>query len=218
VDVRAVIFDIDGTLIDSVEGHARSWAEAFAEFGIESSVDAVRKQIGKGSDKLMPVFVPAGMPEESKKALQEKRATIFREKYWPSIKAFPELFLMLRSVSVKAVLASSCLKEELNIYTERAGILDLYDAAITSDDAASSKPSPDIYQAVLERLAPVAANSCIAIGDTPYDALGATRAGIKAFGVLTGGFNAEELRRAGCSTVVARINDLLKDDDWLRRT
>jgi beta-phosphoglucomutase-like phosphatase (HAD superfamily) len=151
VDVRAVIFDIDGTLIDSVEGHARSWAEAFAEFGIEASVDAVRKQIWKGSDKLMPVFVPAGMPEESKKALQEKRATIFREKYWQSIKAFPgvrELFLMLRSVSVKAVLASSCLKEELNIYTERAGILDLYDAAITSDDAASSKPSPDIYQDV----------------------------------------------------------------------
>jgi beta-phosphoglucomutase-like phosphatase (HAD superfamily) len=75
--LKAVIFDIDGTLIDSVDLHARSWVESFARFGAEVRLDDVRGHIGEGADRLVPSFVP-GISESKRKQIEEYRSALFK--------------------------------------------------------------------------------------------------------------------------------------------
>jgi phosphoglycolate phosphatase-like HAD superfamily hydrolase len=98
-------------------------------------------------------------------------------------------------------------------YKEIAGIADLIDSATSSDDAERSKPFPDIFQAALAKLSPLGPNEAVVIGDTPYDAEAARKAGIKSIGVLTGGFAEQALKDAGCIAVYDGPEDILKNYD-----
>jgi phosphoglycolate phosphatase-like HAD superfamily hydrolase len=114
--VKAVIFDIDGTLIDSVDQHARSWVEAFQHFGVTADFTKVRGQIGKGADRLMPMFLPAGTSDARKHEVEQFRSELFKRQYLPTVCAFPrvrDLFTHLRSRGQKIVLASSCTAQEI---------------------------------------------------------------------------------------------------------
>jgi HAD superfamily hydrolase (TIGR01509 family) len=209
---RAAIFDVDGTLLDSVDYHARAWQETFARYGIRATFEEVRSQIGKGGDQLMPVFVPEEMLESVGKKMKDERGDYFREKYLPLVKPFPkvrELFERLKADGVPAVLASSGTEEEVAQYKKIAGIADLLDDETSSDDAKKSKPHPDIFLAALEKLGNPDRTKVVVVGDTPYDAEAAGKAGLRTVGVLCGGWSAGDLRGAGCAAVYRDPADLL---------
>jgi HAD superfamily hydrolase (TIGR01549 family) len=195
--LKAAIFDIDGTLIDSVNLHAQSWVEAFARFGVLAKFEDVRRHIGEGADQLIPAFVRE-MSEVNRRELEDFRSDLFKREYLQRVKPFPkvpELFQRIHQDGVQLVLASSCARDEINQYKAIAGVTGMTDFDVTADDARSSKPSPDIFLEALARLVPVTASECCVIGDTKYDGAAAREANIPFIGVLSGGSSAEELRQ-----------------------
>jgi HAD superfamily hydrolase (TIGR01509 family) len=217
--IGAAIFDIDGTLIDSVDAHTQAWVEGFRDQGVDVAYDAVRHQIGKGADQLLPVFLDAPSLKRIGSAIEARQREVFQSRFLNQIQPFPgvrDLFTQLRGDGVKCVLASSGKAAEVARYQEIAGVSGLVDAVATSEDVDRSKPAPDIVEAALKRIAPTPRGGCVFIGDTPYDAEAATRAGVICFGVLSGGFPEDELRAAGCVSVFRNISDLLYQYDVFR--
>ena len=200
---KAAIFDLDGTLLDSVDLHALAWREALLEFGHEVSFEKVRGQIGKGGDKLIPVFLSVDEQRDHGKELEEWRGKHFKSEYLPLVRPFsavPDLLQRARAAGVRIGVASSAKKDEVDKYLDIADITDLIDVTTSSDDVDESKPAPDIFEIVLKKLRIDGADA-VAIGDTPYDAEAAGKAGVRTIGVLCGGFTEDELRNAGCAEV-----------------
>jgi HAD superfamily hydrolase (TIGR01509 family) len=209
--IKAVIFDIDGTLVDSVDLHARAWQEAFAHFGKRIPFEKIRHQIGKGGDQLMPVFLSKEELEQFGEELEKYRSDLFKREYLPQVKAFPrvrELFEAIRALGKKVALASSAKSDELDAYKRIANIQDLVEEETSSDDAEKSKPHPDIFQAALDKLK-LKPDEAVVVGDTPYDAEAAAKAGLKTICLLSGGFPREELEAAGCIAIFQDPVDLL---------
>lgn len=213
--VKAVIFDVDGTLIDSVDQHALAWLKTLRRFGVGPSFEEVRGQIGKGGDQLMPVFLPPDLLEERGEEIERFRVELFKREFLPCLQGFPgarELFERIRADGKRIVLASSAKADELERYKEIARIGDLVDGATSSDDAERSKPFPDIFNAALQTASAEAAEAVV-IGDTPYDAEAAVKAGVVPVGVLCGGFPEADLRAAGCVAVYRDPQHLLEEYD-----
>jgi HAD superfamily hydrolase (TIGR01549 family) len=210
--IKAVIFDIDGTLVDSVDLHARAWQETFKKFGREIEFEKVRHQIGKGGDQLMPVFFSAEELARFGEEMEEYRGRLFKREYLPRVRAFPsvrELFERARREGLRVALASSAKEEELKVYKRIANIADLVEEETSADDADRSKPHPDIFAAALKQLGDVRADEAVVVGDTPYDAEAAGKLNLRTVGVLCGGFPEGELRAAGCSDIYRDPADLL---------
>ncbi|HEV2545405.1 MAG TPA: HAD family hydrolase [Methylobacterium sp.] len=210
--IQAVVFDIDGTLLDSVDLHARAWVEAFAHFGIEAKEAEVRRQIGKGGDQLLPVFVDAERLAREGEAIESYRSDLFKRSYLAQAKPFPAVQALLshvRDAGQTVALASSGKADEVENYQRILGITDLVDVVTTSDDAERSKPHPDIFEAVLGKLPGVPKQAVMVVGDTPYDAQASARAGLSTIGVLCGGFPEAELSEAGCVAIYRDPQDLL---------
>ncbi len=200
---KAAIFDLDGTLLDSVDLHALAWREAMFEFGHDVSFEQARSQIGKGGDKLIPVFLSADEQQDHGKELEEWRGKRFTTEYLPLVRPFsavPDLLRRVLDAGLQVAVASSAKKDELDKYLEIAGIADLVDATTSSDDVEESKPAPDIFKVALRKLK-IEGKDAIAIGDTPYDAEAAGKAGIATIGVLCGGFAESSLRDSGCAEI-----------------
>lgn len=213
---RAVVFDVDGTLIDSVDLHAKAWQEAMREFGKEVAWEDIRSQIGKGGDQIIPHYFSEREARRIEKDLKEREKQTYRRRYLGQARPFPgvrELFERVRRAGLKTALATSSPKLELNHNKNLAKITDLVDAESNAEDAEKSKPHPDIFEAALGRMGDIKADECIAIGDSPYDAEGAKRAGIHAIGFLSGGFPEEWLRQAGCTEIYQGPADLLQHFD-----
>jgi phosphoglycolate phosphatase-like HAD superfamily hydrolase len=210
--LKAVIFDIDGTLIDSVDLHARSWVDAFARFGVEVKFEDVRPHIGEGADRLIPAFAPPGMPDDKRKEIEEFRSELFKRSYLDKVKPFPNvkaLFERIKADGCKLVLASSCAADEIDQYKAIAGISDMTDHDVTADDAGSSKPSPDIFLQALDRLAPISPSQTCVVGDTKYDGEAARLAGVPFLGLLCGGSSKDELERSGAIAIYRDPAELL---------
>ncbi len=216
--IEAVIFDVDGTLVDSVDAHARAWQRAFARFGRTIEFDAIRAQIGKGGDQLMPVFLTRDDIERQGPEIERFRQDLFNREYLGSIRAFPgtrALFQHVRAAGRRVALASSAKADDLAAYEEIAAIADLIDIETSSDDAERSKPHPDIFEAALGKLA-LAPGAALVVGDTPYDAEAARKAGIRVIGVLCGGFPEADIRAAGAHAVFRDPQDLrARMSEWL---
>ena len=210
--IKAVIFDVDGTLVDSVDLHAQAWQDAFRDIGHAIAFDDIRAQIGKGGDQLLPVFLRQTEIADKGEALEAHRGEILKDRYLGKIVAFPQaraLFQRLIADGRKVALASSAKAPELEHYKKVADITDLIDAETSSDDAERSKPHPDIFEAAMKRLPGLEAGDMIVVGDTPYDAQAAAKAGLRTIGLLCGGFAEEDLRRAGCIAIYRDPADLL---------
>lgn len=212
LDADAVIFDVDGTLVDTVDYHAEAWRKAFGAFGLEIGFGDIRAQIGKGGDQLLPVFLTEDRLDKDGEAIEAFRSDLFKREYLPRVRGFPgvrELFERLLARGIVLALGSSAKGEELEAYKAAAGIegLDLIEAS--SDDAEKSKPHPDIFLVALERIRTTPGRTMV-VGDTPYDAEAAAKAGIGAVGVLCGGFDAALLRKAGAVEIYDGPADLLQ--------
>src|SRR5437763_340138 len=189
--ISAAAFDIDGTLLDSVDLHARAWQEAFRHFGKDVPYGEVRHQIGKGADQLLPVFFSRPELDRFGKQMEEYRKELFTREYLPRVKPFPgvrALFERLRRDDKRLVLASSASQEELAVYKKMLDVEDLIEGGTSKDDVAKSKPHPDIFQAALAALGGVGPRQVLAVGDTPYDAQAAAKSHLRTIGVRCGGF------------------------------
>jgi HAD superfamily hydrolase (TIGR01509 family) len=214
--IKAIIFDVDGTLLDSVDFHALAWKEILARYGHDIPFEEIRHQIGKGGDQLLPVFLSREELEQFQKKIEKERSEYFKRVYLPRVIPFPkvrELFERIRHDGKRIALASSGKEDEVEKYAEIAGIADLVDAKTSSDDAEESKPEPDIFQAAVRKLGDIAIDQIIAVGDTPYDAEAAGKIGLRTIGVLCGGFPEAELRAAGCIAIYRDPADLLSRYD-----
>jgi HAD superfamily hydrolase (TIGR01509 family) len=128
------------------------------------------------------------------------------------VKPFPQVRELLGRVKKdgkQIALASSAREDEIAIYKRIANIEDLVEVETSSDDAERSKPHPDIFEAALERLSNVSAREAVTIGDSPYDAIAATKIKVTCIGVLSGGFPEADLRAAGCTEIYRDCADLL---------
>ena len=214
--LKAVIFDVDGTLVDSVGIHAQAWVDAFKEFGHDIDFHDVRGQIGKGGDQLLPVFLTRDQLDHHGDHLNERRGEILKQTYLSQIKPFADvrpLFERLRADGIRIVLASSAKADELATYKRIADIEGLIEAETSADDAEKSKPEPDIFHAAMAKLDGVAPGEVVVIGDTPYDAEAAAKAGLRTIGVLCGGFSEDSLRQAKCIAIYQGPTDLLAQYD-----
>lgn len=206
---RGVILDVDGTLIDSNDAHARAWVDAGRRLGHDIRYDEVRPLIGMGGDRVMPRV--AGIREESPEGqeLKRVRGEIFRRDYLPRLRPFPrvrELLLRLRDDGFERVVASSASDRDLGELLEQAGVRDLVGPKTSASDAEESKPEPDIVEAAVAR-AGARREKLVMVGDTPYDVEAARRAGVPIIAVRSGGWGDEEL--AGAAAVVRDVAELM---------
>jgi HAD superfamily hydrolase (TIGR01509 family) len=188
---RCVLFDVDGTLVDSNDAHARAWTDAFREFGFEVPYERARTLVGMGGDKLIPAATGLSKEEPRGRKLAQRRAEIFRERYLKEVRPFPrvrELVERMRAEGLTIAVATSAQPDELRPLLRIAGLEELLDDAASAEDAERSKPDPDIVAAAL-RQARCQARESVMIGDTPYDVEAARGAGVPAIGFRSGGWD-----------------------------
>ena len=208
--IKAVFFDIDGTLVDSNEHHVAAWDDAFSEAGYRVPQDAIRGQIGKGGDLLVPTLLP-GADDEIVERLSKRHGEIFKAKYLDAVAPFPQAAALLRHVhdrGQRVVLASSADAKEVDHYIDLMKVRDIVDATTSIDDVATSKPGGDIFAAALKKVK-LAPAQVIVVGDTPYDAEAAGKCEIRAVGVRSGGFDDAVLRAAGARSLHDDVAALL---------
>lgn len=210
--IKAVLFDIDGTLLDSNDAHARAWVDALRGHGRDLPFDLVRAKIGKGGDKLL--MEVAGIDDDSTdgKLIIERRVAILKAQYLPDLGPFPgarALVERLRSQFLCCVVTSAG-GAELKDLLRAASVADLFEHVVSSDDADRSKPDPDLVQAALDKLG-VAPREAIMIGDTPYDITSAKRTGVETIAFRTGGWRDDDL--AGAIAIYDGPEDLLAKID-----
>ncbi|HEY4356546.1 MAG TPA: HAD family phosphatase [Acidobacteriaceae bacterium] len=220
--IEALLCDIDGTLVQSNWLHAEAWQVAFGALGIHLELETIRRQIGKGGDELIPVFVPWWKRTHVEDPLKAFRKYLFQHDYMPQVQPLPrvrEFLLRLRDAGIRLALASSADKEDLEAYKRIAHMEDLIEEETSASDARKAKPHPDIFEATLHRLG-LPASKCMALGDTPWDAEAAGKAGLRTIGVTTGGWSHKDLYEAGCIAVYDSVAELLErfDDSPLVHT
>ena len=208
---RAVLFDVDGTLVDTNDLHAAAWREAFLSFGLDKPLAEIRWQVGKGGDNLIPSLFP-NLTEAQRDEIEAFRGELFRRDYLPRAVPFPgvrALFERLAADGIRIVLASSSHAEEVDFHLSLIACADLVEATTSKDDVDASKPCPDIFAAALRRVAPLGAGEAAVVGDTPWDAEAAGRLGLRTIGFRSGGFPDEALAEAGACELYDGPGDLL---------
>ena len=214
--LQGVIFDIDGTLVDSNDAHAQSWVDTFKKAGYEVPFEAVRPLIGMGADKLLPQTIGIRHDSEEGKKLIKSRSEIFRKEYLRDLRPLEgsrDLVLRIRSEGLKPIVATSAKDEELKSLLEAAEVADLMEEKATASDAKRSKPDPDIVEAAIEE-SELDPPNLVMIGDTPYDIEAASRAKVRTIAFRSGGWTDEALKGAveiydGPADLLARFDSSL---------
>jgi HAD superfamily hydrolase (TIGR01509 family) len=215
VNLEAILFDIDGTLVDSNDIHTECWLEAFREFGHSFEYDVMRGQIGKGGDLLVPDLLTAREVRHIAEPLKKRRGELFKEKYRARVRPFPDAregIETLHARGLRIVVASSANADEVAFWIDLLGIAKFITGKTSKRDARFSKPSPEIFEAALED-AHAGPDRALVIGDTPYDILAAHRAGIAVAAVRCGGFEEKLLAKAeflfdNVGELVRRFDDI----------
>jgi HAD superfamily hydrolase (TIGR01509 family) len=196
--LKAVLLDVDGTLVDSNDAHAQAWFEVLQHNGYSATFEEIRRLIGEGGDKLIPQVTRLDPESHEAKRLGVERAALFKRTYLPQLRAFPKAEALLRRLSgagLKLVVASSATRDELRPLLELCGALPFIEHETSADDASHSKPDPDIVQAALQK-ARCGPGEAILLGDTPYDVAAANKAGVRAVAVRSGGHPDAALAKA----------------------
>lgn len=210
--IRAAIFDVDGTLIDSNDAHVESWDRAFRKFGKGFLKEELRAQIGKGSDKYLPEFLNSEELKTLGPKIDKYRSQLYQTEYLPRVQPFPrvrELLARVKRDGKRIALASSGKGKELGAYKTKAQMEDLIDEQTTADDADESKPAPDIFEASLKKLKLNSPNEAVVIGDTRFDVEAAEKLGLRTIALLCGGTDEQTLRKAGAAEIYRDPADLL---------
>jgi HAD superfamily hydrolase (TIGR01509 family) len=207
--VRGVILDVDGTLVDSNEAHARAWVEALAEQGIQVPFAKVRKLIGMGGDKLLPAAANIRADSEQGKKISGRREEIFKARYLPTLHPTPgaaDLVRYMHARGLQLAVASSAKPDELKALLRVCGAEPFIDTTTSANDVARSKPDPDVIETALPDLG-LPARAVVMLGDTPYDVESARLAEVGVIAFRCGGWGDADL--AGALAVYDHPADLL---------
>jgi len=219
---KAIIVDMDGTLIDSIRAHASSFQEALAIFGKMVSLEQITPLLGKGAGEITTTLwgeeAEAGPIEE----LTEMRQKIFAERYRQGVEAFPkarEFLCFLKESGKRIVLASCAHQQDVEFFIDSFDLRPCIDEYVSADEVDRCKPRPDIFELALQR-ANAESQEAVAIGDSIHDVLAARALGIPVIALLSSGGKREKLRAAGASEIYDDVGELLKryDQSLLART
>jgi membrane protein len=205
---KAILFDIDGTLVDSNNFHVLAWAEVLHAAGHDFRLKELHDQIGKGADNYVRALLP-DVSEEEAEALGEEHGRLFKQLYFHRLKPFPgarDLLRRCRDEGLGVYLATSASSEELDHHLEILDARDLVDGFTSANDVGCSKPCPDIFEAAADK-AGVKRSEALVIGDTPYDIEAATKAGIPAVAVRSGLFSDGSL--SGALAIYDDVGEIL---------
>jgi len=197
------IFDVEGTLVDSVRQNLLSLQESLADFGIAAPYDLLQLYSGLDGDQTLQLIAPDLDADERKRVL-EAQGKLYERKYLESVKPFNGVRGVLERLTKRGgriALATDCKGPELKHYLSLLDIDDLIDSLACGDDVEHGKPDPRLVGLAVRKLG-VPAGQAVMIGDTPYDAEAAYAAGTAAAGVLTGGFSKEALTEAGALSLL----------------
>ncbi len=192
----AVIFDIDGTLVDTNYQHALAWYRAFRHEGIVMPIWRIHRAIGIGSDRVVEMLAGEEVEARLGETLRDAQGPLYQEMIdeVEPMKGAHELLRDLKRAGHPVILASSAEEDEAEHYIELLDAREFVDGYTTSADVRASKPEPDIVRAAIEK---AGGGSAVMIGDSTWDCKAATRAQVPSIGVLTGGFSEQELTEAG---------------------
>jgi phosphoglycolate phosphatase-like HAD superfamily hydrolase len=206
----AYIFDVEGTLIDCALQSLQCWHETLASFGLPVPMVSLQRLSGMDGDEMLATLVPS-LDESARKKILTAEGERYRAVYLPQVRAFPgvrAVFTAIKSLGARIALATDCQSDELKRYRSLINVDDLIDAVACGDEVSKGKPDPALIELALDHLGGMSAVSATMIGDTPFDAQAARRAGATAWGTLTGGHPKSALIDAGCSVVVPAVGDL----------
>lgn len=210
---HAILFDIDGTLVDSNYLHVDAWARAFADVGHPVPAWRIHRAIGMDSAKLLEALLGDQVDRFGDDAKQ--RHAVHYERDGQRLRAFEKAQDLLRALAdrgLKVVLATSAPPHEFEMLQQVLKVEDAVAEYTTAGDVSTAKPAPDVVQVALEKAA-VDPGAAVMIGDTVWDMEAAGRAGVRAMGVLSGGISAAELRDAGAVAVFDDVAALLEGLD-----
>ena len=216
--MRALIFDLDGTLVDTVYAHVFAWQRALAEHDHPIDGWRIHRRIGMSGGlfaRAVAREIGRTLTDEESASLQRRHGEIFRE-ILPERRPLPgaiELLTTLRRDGVTHGIATSGRRPEIDRSLEALGVPDDM-VVVERGDVLRAKPEPDLFLACQERLG-VAIEDCYVVGDAVWDLLAARRAGMLSVGLLTGGYGEEELRSAGAFRVYRDAAELLESLDEL---
>jgi HAD superfamily hydrolase (TIGR01509 family) len=207
-----VLFDVDGTLVDSVYFHTLAWWQAFRQAGYEVPMASIHRTVGMGGDRILARLLPADRDPDGDSTIMTSHAAVFAT-FWPSLTPLDgarELLVQCHDRGLGVALASSARERDLEVLRGVIGADDVVDAATSSADAKESKPEPDILVAALATLG-VRAADAVYVGDAVWDVYAAGKLDIPAIGLTCGGTSEAELRDAGAVEVYADPRALLEN-------
>jgi HAD superfamily hydrolase (TIGR01509 family) len=204
---RAVLLDVDGTLIDANYQHALAWYRAFRANGLVMPIWKIHRHVGMGGDQLVPALIGEEADAEKGADIRETRKEIYEEliEEVAPLDGAHELIADLKERGRTAVLASSAPEKEIDHYLDLLEARDLADGWTTDDDVEATKPEPDLVRAALVM---ARTDEAILVGDTPWDIESARKSGIETITVITGGYSEQELRDAGAVGVYESVQEL----------
>jgi HAD superfamily hydrolase (TIGR01509 family) len=208
--VRAALFDVDGTLVDTNYLHAVTWWEAFAQVGYRPTMADIHRVIGMGSGQMLDKLLPADRDKDADAEVRAAHSTLYGT-YWSRLRPLPgagDLLRACKQEGLAVVLASSADEPEFQALRAALDAEDAIDEATCAGDVESSKPAPDLIQVALEK-ACVPAEEAVFIGDTIWDVQACRKAGVPCIGLLSGGISGDELTAAGAAEVYPGPAELL---------
>jgi HAD superfamily hydrolase (TIGR01509 family) len=212
--VTAVLFDMDGTLVDTNYLHAVTWWQAFGEAGRYVPMARIHRAIGMGSDQLLDQLLGGDRDKGADPDVRAAHGALYAT-YWPRLRPLPGAAELLRACKrrgLSVVLASSADGPEFSALRAALDAEDAIDEATFSGDVERSKPAPDLVQVALDR-ADVTPEEAVFVGDTTWDVQASQKAGVPCIGLLSGGIGREELLHAGAAQIYADPQDLLDSFD-----
>jgi HAD superfamily hydrolase (TIGR01509 family) len=216
--MHALIFDLDGTLVDSVYGHVLAWQIALAEAGVAVDGYRLHRHVGSSGDLIVRYAqreVGHQLSADQAESVRRRHGELFRQ-LLPSPRPLPgaaEAFRTLRAAGIPCAIATASYRPVIDASLEAVGVgPDV--AVVEGKGPLRGKPEPDLFLASRERVGK-RAEDCVVVGDAIWDHIGARRAGMLSVGVLTGGYGEEELYHAGAFRVYRTVADLMQNLDEL---
>jgi HAD superfamily hydrolase (TIGR01509 family) len=209
----AVLFDVDGTLVDSNYLHVHAWSRAFHEAGVEAEAWRIHRSIGMDGSRLVDAL-SGNADDDTKKRLKDLHSRFYSE-LSPLLRPLPggrEVLDRVASMGLQVVLATSAPEDELSLLRAVLDRDNVVSAVTSSADVERAKPDPGIVEVALHR-AGVSAERAVFVGDSVWDAEASVRAGVPIIGLLSGGISREELTSAGALVVFKDPRDLVDHID-----
>lgn len=225
---KGVVFDVEGTLVDSAQQSLRSMQDALERSGYRVPIQTLQLYSGLDGDQTLQLTIPE-ITDRGRQEILRDRAAIYERDYLPGVKPFDDARDVIRILAMegsRVALATDCKGPAFRRYMSLLGADDLIAATACGDDVEHGKPDPRLFGTALRKLG-LTGSEAVVVGDTPYDAEAALEANSKAAGVATGGFSEKALGEAGCFAVGRNLRAVLPrilfgegehrhQSDWLR--